>query len=490
MEMKFDKKPLLYMQSITRKLESQEQTQQVRLSESMPDIDVILGAWGQVILRSKEWHSNHIQVSGGSAVKVLYMSKEKQPICVEMWLPFQVSVDLPASHDDGTIVVRPFLRAVDARTLSDRKLSVRSTVGLSIDAMISCETHMYRPEETGGNLQMLHNVYPVQLAVESGEKLFYMEEPVDIGHDAIILRQTLETFLTESKIIADKLVMRGTGILEILYLDENGDICSWNKEIPISHYAELFDEYDSGSTADICFAVTELELERNDQTGFTVKLGLLAQYTISDRKDISVAEDAYLPGHNIEIESVVMQIPAILSVNQYVVHPEAEVQLEGHRILDITTFLEELKPEFEGNSLIVRPTGTFYVLSMDQEGNYSNTSYRWGCEWQLDASPDIEADIIAMFEGNAKIHGNKVSIPLRLKMSTTKLQSIQTISNITLGDPTEPEPNRPSLILRKIGNDTLWQLAKNTGSTIEEIKRVNSLQQEPSADQLLLIPLS
>ena len=48
---------------------------------------------------------------------------------------------------------------------------------------------------------------------------------------------------------------------------------------------------------------------------------------------------------------------------------------------------------------------------------------------------------------------------------------------------------RPSLILRRAGEEGLWELAKKTGSTVAAIRSANKLQEEPKPGQLLLIPV-
>ena len=60
MEMQFEKIPVAYLQKLTGQLRSQEQTLEVRLPEGMPDIGRILGAWGQVVVRGKEWNGDHM----------------------------------------------------------------------------------------------------------------------------------------------------------------------------------------------------------------------------------------------------------------------------------------------------------------------------------------------------------------------------------------------------------------------------------------------
>ena len=58
------------------------------------------------------------------------------------------------------------------------------------------------------------------------------------------------------------------------------------------------------------------------------------------------------------------------------------------------------------------------------------------------------------------------------------------------GQPKQPDPGRPSLILRRAGEESLWDLAKMSGSTVDAIRRANGLEAEPRPDQILLIPVS
>ena len=56
-------------------MQSQEQTQQIRLADTMPDVKRIVSAWGQVIIRGKQWLGGSVQISGGVIVRVLYQGE-------------------------------------------------------------------------------------------------------------------------------------------------------------------------------------------------------------------------------------------------------------------------------------------------------------------------------------------------------------------------------------------------------------------------------
>ena len=68
MQLQFEKQGISCLQTLKRELQTQEQTQEVRISDGMPDLGSIIGAWGQVILRGKEWQTGAMRVTGGTVV--------------------------------------------------------------------------------------------------------------------------------------------------------------------------------------------------------------------------------------------------------------------------------------------------------------------------------------------------------------------------------------------------------------------------------------
>ena len=90
------------------------------------------------------------------------------------------------------------------------------------------------------------------------------------------------------------------------------------------------------------------------------------------------------------------------------------------------------------------------------------------------------------------VNGGRTALraELPLQLTTTGGQGISMVTSLELGEDTQPDPQRPSLVLRRAGGDSLWELAKKTGSTVAAIRSVNKLQDEPKPGQMLLIPVS
>ena len=69
-------------------------------------------------------------------------------------------------------------------------------------------------------------------------------------------------------------------------------------------------------------------------------------------------------------------------------------------------------------------------------------------------------------------------------------QTIPVVTSLELGDLKEPDPNRPSVVMRRAGDEGLWAIAKGYGSTVAAIQEANQLDGEPEYGQMLLIPIS
>ena len=79
MELKFGKTTISCLDTVVQEVQNSEQTQEIKLTDGMPDIGHVLSAWGQTILRGKEWRADTVSFSGGMMVWVLYAPEDGTP---------------------------------------------------------------------------------------------------------------------------------------------------------------------------------------------------------------------------------------------------------------------------------------------------------------------------------------------------------------------------------------------------------------------------
>lgn len=497
MQLQFEKQTIPCLKTLKREFQNQEQTQEVRISDGMPDISSIIGAWGQTILRSKEWHGDGMSVSGGTMVWVQYMPEEGgQPCCVESWLPFQMRWSFPETQRDGTILTQSILRNVDARSLSARKLMVRTNVSVLGWALDKQEQEIYAPTDIPEDIQLRRNRYPMVLPVEAGEKAFTLEEaltlPPSLPRLEKLICYSIQPEVTEEKMMGDKVVFRGNAVLHVLYCADDGGEYAWDFDLPFTQYSELDGEYGEDAEVMLWPCVTALEIEREEDR-LNVKAGLVCQYRISHRPVVEVVEDAYSNRRTVKPVLDNLELPGILEGRTQTLHAQRSSPVDGMRLTDVQFVPQSVRVQNTGETANMDLSGQFQMLYYDMDGNLRTGTQNWEENISLPtaAGTVVEGTLwpTGKTQGSLMSGSAQMSADMKLTTETVNGAGIPMVTGMEAGELQQPDPGRPSLILRKTGGKTLWELAKENGSTVEAIERANNLQDEPEEAQILLIPV-
>ncbi len=498
MEMQFDKIPIPYLQKLTEGQRTQEETLELRLPEGMPDIGRVLGAWGQVIVRGKEWNGDNMAVSCGVMAWILYIPEEEEGVrSVEAWLPFSVKWELPDTPNDGAITTMCLLKGVDARSVSARKLMVRATLSVSAEAWIPTKSQVAMAGELPKDMELLTAAYPVMLHREAGEKAFLLEEQLPAPTTGVkpekLLYYCLQPELADKKVMAGKVVFRGSGMLHILYLGEDGKLYSCDYDLPFSQYGDLEGEYGQDAAVTVRLCVTSLDLSLDAEGVLQLKAGILGQYLLCDRSMITVAEDAYSPYRKLSLTQEQLQLPAVLDQMLQTVHGEESVQADAQQIIDLAFYPTYGQVRFAEEAAQMPLSGQFQTLYYNPSGELCSQTTPWSGEWRIPMAQDAMAYVQGFSAGKPQAICGAGNITLRADMAVDAAmfagQGIPMLTGIEAGEAEKPDPNRPSLILCRKGNRRLWDVAKETGSTVETIMLANQLDTEPESNKLLLIPI-
>ncbi len=495
MEIAFQKKEFPCLTAAVNEVQNAEQTQELRLPDGMPDVGKVLCAWGQTILRGKEWRSDSLTVSGGMLMWVLYAPEDGSECrIVDGWLPFQMRWQLPSDAPEGSIRVVPLTRFADARSVSPRKLMLRAGIGILAQGWVPTKLERWESGSVPEQVELLIRRYPIRLPREAGEKQFSMDEELSLGEKLdSILYYTLRPDILEQKVLGGKIAFRGNGNLHVLGKNAEGAVIAQDFQLPFSQFAELHESYDPDAQTDVVCAVTNLEVEQEEGT-LRVRCTIAAQYLVDQITLVEVVADAYAPGRELKMEMKTLEAPAILEKRTETVSSEASLQTDSAQSDDVS-FLPDFPRQYrEEGGVTLEIPGTVQVLCQDEDGTLRAISSRWEGKLTRPAGEDTVLTAVPTTPPAPQItvSGGKTALraELPLTLTTTGGQGIPMVTALELGEDTQPDPQRPSLILKRAGTDSLWELAKKTGSTVAAIRCVNKLQDEPKPNQMLLIPVS
>lgn len=498
MELQFQSGTCRCMKALTRDVRNTELTQEVRLSDGMPDIGRVLTSWGQVILRSKEWQGDLVTVSGGIMVWILYAPEDgTPPRCLDTWVPFQLKWEVEQTGAEGPIRVCPLLRFVDSRSISARKVMVRAGVAAMGEALSPVQVRLFYPAELPEDIQLQKNTYPVRIPREAGEKTFLIDEELQLPAGAVqperLLAHTVTTQVQEKRVAGDKVILRGTGKIHLIYRCAEGKIHAADMEIPFSQFAQLEDTYGADAQTDVMMGTTNLELFQNEGSQLHMKCGLVAQYLITDRYLAEVAQDAYSPHRKLELKLETLDLPSILEQRTELTQAQQKIPGIDADVVDAVFLPDFPRQSRREDRIELDIPGQFQLLYYAQDGSLQGSTARWESNMQIMSDPNSGTTVQVQPYGSVQTasgaDGLNLNAQLKLELQTQAMSGIPAVAALELGQLEEPAPDRPSLILCRRGEQTLWDIAKECGSTVEEIQRINGLDNLPETDRMLLIPV-
>lgn len=497
MELPFEKTVCRYWKQKLYTLENREETQELRLPDSMPDVGRVISSWGQVILRGKDWRDRGVGVSGGVMVWVLYSPEDGGALQrLESWIPFQVRADFPEPGEDGVIRVEPFLVSVDARPASSRRLVLRTGVGLMIQAMVPDEMELFRLGELPDDLETKVERYPFVLTREAGEKSFLVDEdltlPDRMGAVEQLVYYRMEPEILEQKVLGSKAAFRGLGHLHLLYIDPDGRLNSHDFRVPFGQYVDLDGEYEEEAQISCLLCVTSLELDPGQEGTIRLKCGMVAQYMVNSQENVELLQDCYSPVREVLLEKQLVSVPAWL--DQQTRHLELSGTVSGGegQPVDLIFLPDPPDVKLRSGAADLEQAGTFRTLMQDSAGQYNARADRASQNVHM----DTECQTVCFSSGNGAVNIRQEGASWRtdtqvaLDLKSLCVRPMEMVTGVKIGEARIPDPERPSVIIRCRNRDeSLWDMAKRYGSTVSAIRRINRLEGEPEQERLLLIPV-
>ena len=496
MELPFEKTVSRFWQQKLYTPVMREETQEYKLPEGMPDVGRIIAAWGQVVLRGKEWRSRYIGLSGGVMVWVLYAPEEGgEPRRIESWIPFSARVEHSHDGDEGVIRAECLLCSVDARTASARKVMLRCNLGIMVQTLLPRTAELCTPGELPGDIEVLDRVYPMILTRETGEKTFLCEERLSLPQGCPPLSRIvyfrLSPRVNEQKVLGSRAVFRGVGDLHLLYQDDRDELHSIDLELPIAQYLDLEGDYEEEAEISNLLCVTSLEVEPDENGELFTRCGLVSQYIVNAPTVVRCLEDAYSPRRELELVQQPVELPAWLEEQARQI--ELAERLTGEGIpVDQIFFPEPCMVTRIPEGAQVEIGGSFQTLCRNEQGELTGRSQKASHTVSLNTASDtipctwLRSGARARREGG----GWMLEQTVDSRIASISTRPLDMVTGIRAGELRDPDPERPSIIIRsRHREETLWDIAKVCGSTVSAIQRLNRLEKEPEENRLLLIPV-
>ncbi len=502
MELVFQNKTSAFLQKILHETRSQEQTAELIVPDSFPDSARIISCCAQAILRGKECRQGSVTVTGAIRAGVLYMPEdESAPRALDAYVPFSLRIDHPAASEQMASLLDLRVRSVDARMIHSRKVLLRVNLGCELMGFEQTSETFYTLGEAPGELQVKKQTYLLLLPAETAERTFAVSEELELpaGKPEIqnICWYTAQPLVTESKLIGNKAVFKGLLLVKTLYQAADGSLNVFTQELPFSQYCELEQDYEEDALV-LLPAVTGVELEiAPESQGKRVQLtaNLLMQALVQATQQVELCEDAYVTRGTLEPEWKQYQLDCRLDRQELHETLRESFRAPVRAVIDSTLYLDYPEQSRTQTGVQVKAPCTVNIVYIDNDGAVQGLMGRAQAESEIALSENgvCAARVSAGRDGFAApgSDGADIRYDVLFDLECSARQQMQSLCGGKLEAGARSEERKPAVIVRQAARaQSVWELAKRYGTTVQAITQANQLSSEQvERGELLLIPI-
>ena len=471
--------------------------------DSCADIARIIDTRGIVCLTGRDLAGDgRISATGTVEVSVIYIPEQGTgPRSLRFQLPFQCYSEGVGDGDWAYLDVRAELRSIDTRALNPRKVLTRADVVLYPTACRHVKLDLCVGAEDDGKIQILPDKRKLQVVEAVREREFTFSEEMTLapGREAMeeLLAARVDLGSTDSKLIGNKLVVKGLLDVSVLYRDTAGHVGLLRQEMPYSQILDgtgLEESMEERAVCRIGGFSCFLGSDMGDEPGraVTLEVQLLARSTAWSQKEIELVTDLYSIDGPVVCENSTLEMNE--DIQQDLRRGSARETLETGTAVKsvIDTQVDCLGASATGDSLEVSVRAR--CLYLDENNALGSTGRTFTVSCPADLSQDSRILDTQVGHGDVMVNIVPEGVELRFSVDCTLTAARRTkvpcISGVQAGEEETTSSPTPSVILRKLRDgETLWSVAKQYRTTKKAILDVNELQEDAlPTDRLLLIP--
>jgi hypothetical protein len=476
---------------------SRELTGECVVPDTMPDVDTIVDADGILTLRSKQTETGSISLSAAISAWVLYMPADGGGVrSLELSIPVDIRMEAPDVEPEHRTVVKLRLRAMDAKAINSRKVSVRADVEAALWCYRQDSLSLASGVEEQGAVQLLKKSASVLSVSDVREKTFVVTDeyqlPAGCGSADSILSRRVEALVEDVKYVSGKAVFRGRIRVWLMFSAPQNGLFAGRYETEFSQIMEL-EAAGEDVMPEISLACTGVYFdlpERDSDNGrVSIEMHMAAQAVCRQRQEITYIADLYsnrtvLVPQLAPLTAVTEMRPVCL---RQTVAGRAEPFSGENEVLSLTASVGGISVEGDG----VKTTVSIRLISRQRDGQCITAHCRLSAEFtvpELTEGVVLEQVTVTAMDAYYAPGNGGADVRVTLQMDGVALTQTTVMAVESAAEDAqawEREKGMPSvtLIQAQSGID-MWQVARRYHSTLDAIAAAN----DGRTEGLLLIP--
>lgn len=464
----------------------------VIVNDVKPDVLKIISTTGTLCIYKKETLNGKVKLEGCINTYIIYLADDEHGSIrtINTSLDFAEIIDMENCREQMSLDENICIKGFETKVLNGRKLHIRAfldaTIKVRLNSDIEAVIDLKNEDE---DIQMLNCKKNVMSLIGENSGKTTLKDTIDIQDTndiAEIMKVNFCITDVETKTSYNKVLIKANATLRIMYLTENNQMNEVLTKIPLMGFVDMPDVTDTSE----CVPRVKLrnlivKPNNNEEHSIYIEADIDLHCMVYERKEINMIEDAYGVTNNLELKTNTVRtaieqftLSDTYTIRQTLMNPEfMQGRIVGANINPVIESAEirNNKIKYEGklnSEILVNSDNNINGISVDVPFDFELLSDR------INSNSDFETDINVISQKLENTDdGAVLEVTLEIKAIVQDNQDLCFTEEVNETDPMDEDTYSMIIYFVKPG-DTLWKIAKQFRSRVEDIARVNGIEDE------------
>ncbi len=472
-----------------------------------PDILKISCSNGNVCIYRKELQDGKVKIEGVINIYTLYIADDEMASarCINSELNFTKIIEMENASSEMDIEQSIAIQSIDAKILNGRKINYKVNLCVSLTLYSKENINILKSIDEANKIQTLNRDYQIYSLVGCETTSVYVKDTMKIDKDdnlLEIINTKVNIINKENKISYNKVLTKSDLYVKIIYLTDDNRINTSKMTIPVMGFIDI-QNIKENNICDEFYQIKSLNIKPNnmDEHSVTVEAEIEIRCCAYEKRDIQMIQDLYSTFKEIEFKEndiKALQDKQIIKETYNFRKQELIKEIGSNKIYDVIVNPIVLNKKVSNGRIDYEgEINLTFIFATEKEGTGVNSKtiiepFSFQIENnQITNDSKIDTEINVASQDFLVMPDEKIDarIDMEFEMSLQNIDNIRIINDIKENEAAQREKYSIIIYYAKTG-DTLWSIAKRFGSTIDNIAKVNDLDEEKSiiAGTQLFIP--
>lgn len=457
-----------------------------------PDILNVISSSGTVCIYKKEIQDGKIRFDGSVYVYTIYMADDENSSIrsINSSLDFSRTIEMNNITQDMQLENLCKIQSIDCKILNGRKISLEANLKMEIKVYSNKNIEIMNDITDMNDIQKLERSYNINSLLGRGTTKVSAKDTVTINSEdnlSEILKVRLDIRNKETKISYNKVLAKADTVVNIIYLTEDNRIGTTTATIPVMGFIDIQD-INEQNLCDVSYELRNIAIKPNNIEEHSIYIEAEIEITsfVYENKEMKIIQDLYSPSTELECKQRkirIMQNKRNIRQTCNIRKQEIIQEIGRNKIYDV-----EVKPVIINTQTIngrVSYEGelnlTILFASDSDTGIRSKTvvePFNFNiADEQVTLNTSINTTIDVTMQDFIVMPDESIDmkVDLEFNLSISNMEELNIIDEVNNVENRNREKYSIVIYYTKKG-DTLWNIAKRFGSTIDEIVKVNKIE--------------